>query len=55
MRYTLIYSYNPDETGPTAGEVQDWLELDRQVKESGGGGPLPLHLRGHCQISCARL
>ena len=35
MRYTLLYYYNPDETGPSADEVQDWMEFDGQVKEAG--------------------
>jgi hypothetical protein len=50
MRYTLLYCYNPDETGPSQGELQDWLDLDREVKEAG----MHIHAEGFQPRETAR-
>jgi hypothetical protein len=35
MKFALIYSYDPTETSPTHGEVSDWLDFEKAVKEAG--------------------
>jgi hypothetical protein len=36
MRYTLLYYYNPSEASPGGTEeIQEWVDLDHQVKEAG--------------------
>jgi hypothetical protein len=50
MRYTLLYYYNPDEAGPTMEELQDWLDLDKQAKETG----VHVHAEGFLSRDTAR-
>ena len=35
MKFALLYFYDPAQAGPAAGEVSDWLTLDKEIKESG--------------------
>jgi hypothetical protein len=35
MKFALIYSYDPTQTGPTHGEVADWLALEQALKDAG--------------------
>lgn len=35
MKFALLYQYDPTVTGPTKGEVEDWLAFDKQVRDAG--------------------
>ena len=35
MQYALLYYYDPDRTGPTEGEVAEWIAFDEEVKADG--------------------
>ncbi|WP_250005615.1 YciI family protein [Actinoplanes sp. M2I2] len=35
MKFALLYQYDPTQAGPADGEVQDWLEFDKHVRDAG--------------------
>ncbi|MEU5846557.1 YciI family protein [Saccharopolyspora shandongensis] len=35
MKFALLYQYDPTKTGPTDGEIDDWLALDKQIRDAG--------------------
>ncbi len=35
MKFVLLYSYDPQQTGPTPGELSDWLAFDKDVRGAG--------------------
>jgi hypothetical protein len=35
MKFALLYSYDPMQTGPTEQEFPDWLAFDKEVKDAG--------------------
>ncbi|MET9966978.1 hypothetical protein ABZZ80_13940 [Streptomyces sp. NPDC006356] len=35
MRFALVYAYDPVQTGPGHGEIDEWVELDAALKAGG--------------------
>lgn len=35
MKYSLLYAYDPTQTGPSDAEIDAWLAFDAAVKEAG--------------------
>ncbi|MFI6290473.1 YciI family protein [Nonomuraea sp. NPDC050790] len=35
MKFALVYQYDPAQTSPTEAEIPEWMELDKQLRESG--------------------
>ncbi|SEH03962.1 Uncharacterized conserved protein [Nonomuraea solani] len=34
-KYALVFQYDPAVTGPSEGEIADWLACDKEVREAG--------------------
>ncbi|WP_158581401.1 YciI family protein [Actinomadura spongiicola] len=35
MKFSLLYQYDPSKTGPTEGEIADWLAFDKDMRDAG--------------------
>lgn len=35
MKIALVYSYDPAQTGPTEAEFNDWVSLDKEIRDAG--------------------
>jgi hypothetical protein len=42
MKFALVYSYDPTQTGPTEQEFPEWLEYDKALKDAG----IPVYAEG---------
>lgn len=35
MKFALVFQYDPAQASPAEGEIQDWLDLDKEVHDAG--------------------